>query len=121
MSTSDDLDLALAADIEAAVRTVPGVVAVYRPGSTASKVVDTAARLLGIRDEAAPLIRLAQTPDGLRVEIAIGVHASEGAPDTARRAHTAVQALLAHHSAPAAGIHLTVVHVDETAPRNGTP
>ena len=114
MNTPDDL--MLAADIEAAVRAVPGVAVVYRAGSTLSKAVDATTRLVGLRDEDAPLIDLERAEDGVKVRIAIGVHASDGAAATARRAHAAVQALLAPQSAGDADVHLTVVHVDGSEP-----
>lgn len=114
MSTPDDL--MLAADIEAAVRAVPGVAVVYRSGSTLAKAVDATTRLIGVRDEDAPLVDLERSEDGVKVRIAIGVHASDGAAATAGRAHAAIQALLAPQSTRDADVHLTVVHIDGSGP-----
>lgn len=109
-------ELLLAADIETAVLAVPGVTAMFRSGNTVSKVVDAGARLLGIRDEDAPLVQVEQTPEGLRVEVAIGVLGSAGAAQTARRAHAAIDAASSRHRAGSVDIRITVVHVDDSAP-----
>lgn len=103
----------LAADVEAVVRGVPGVTAIFRSGTSVSKVVDAGARLLGIRDDDAPLVRVEETPEGIRVEAAIGVHGAARASETVRRAHAAIDALLAQHVTVPAEIHLTVVHIDD--------
>ncbi|MGO1768768.1 MAG: hypothetical protein ACTHZX_02335, partial [Microbacterium sp.] len=51
-------DQRLAGDIEDAVLAVDGVTEVFRAGSAASRVADAGARLLGIRDEDAALVRI---------------------------------------------------------------
>ncbi len=106
----------LAADIEAAVLAVPGVTAIFRSGTTVSKVVDAGARLLGIRVDDASLVRIEQTPESVRVDVAVGVRASARATETARRAHAAIDALIAQRSGAPTEIHLTVVHVDDNPP-----
>ena len=110
----------LAAAVEAATRAVPGVVRIFRTGTIVSKLVDAGARLVGVRDGDAPLVRLEQTPEGTRVEIAIGVDASAGAVEAVHRVHDALDALLAEHDIRPEEIRVTVVHVDETAPSKGT-
>ncbi|WP_159500392.1 hypothetical protein [Microbacterium sp. 18062] len=112
MTTSPEL--LLAADIETAILAVPGVTTIFRTGSTASKVVDAGARLLGLRDDDAPLVRIEQAPEGFRVEVAIGVLASAGAVETAHRVHAAIEALTSQQRDGSAEIRITVVHVDDT-------
>ena len=106
----------VAADIETTVRAIPGVTAIFRSGTTVSKVVDAGARLLGIREDDAPLVRVDQTPKCIRVEVAVGVHEAAGASDTARRVHAAIDDLLARRSTAPRNIRLTVVHIDDNAP-----
>lgn len=103
-------------DIEATVRAIPGVSAIFRSGTTVSKVIDAGARLLGIRDDDIPLVRVEQETEGLRVEVAIGVQPSAGAVETTRRVHAAIDALLAQYGIASAEIHITVVHVDDDPP-----
>ena len=117
MTTSQEH--ALAADIEVAIRAMPGVAALFRAGSLASNVLDAGARAIGLRDDSDPLIHLDQTPEGLRVDIAIGVQDHAGAVETIRRVHAAVRAVIAEHLSAAADIRITVVHVNDTTKKEG--
>ncbi|MGF3057466.1 hypothetical protein [Microbacterium sp. YY-01] len=112
MTTSQEH--ALAADIEFATRAMPGVTALFRVGSLASKVLDAGARAIGLRDDSDPLVRLEQTPEGLRVDIAIGIQEHAGAVETIRRVSAAVRAVIAEHYSSAAEIRITVVHINDT-------
>ena len=112
MTTSQEH--ALASDIELATRAMPGVGALFRVGSLASNALDAGARAIGIRDHSDSLIRLDQTPAGLRVDIAIGVQAHAGAVETTRRVHAAVRAVIAEQHRAPANIRITVVHIDDT-------
>ncbi|GAA3663620.1 hypothetical protein [Microbacterium marinilacus] len=105
----------LATAVETAIRSVPGVAGVFRAGTTVSKLVDVGARLVGAKDEAAPLVRIEESADGGRVDAAIGVQASAGAVDTVHRVHAAVDAALVQHGVVPAEIRVTVVHVDGIA------
>jgi len=118
---TESADRELAADIEAAVRVVPGVTAVFRAGGLLSKALVAGAQLLGIGDEEASLVRVVRAPDGIRVEVAIGVHSAAGAVATAHRVQAAIDALGAAHGASLAGVHVTVVHVDDTVERGASP
>jgi len=106
-------DQGLAADIENAVRAVPGVSALFRAGTLVDHTIDAGARLTGLRDGSAPLIRLDQATDALRADIAIGVHGRAGAVETTRRAHEAALTAAAAHGPDRVEIRITVVHIDE--------
>lgn len=109
-------DQAIAGDIEAAARAVPGVTTIFRTGGLISKVVETGAQLLGSQQPETPRIRWEHTPDGARVEAAIGVLAAAGAAETARRVHAAITQFCIARGYTPVEICLTVVHIDE-APR----
>jgi hypothetical protein len=111
----------IATEIEAALRSVPGVSDLYRSGSLVANVVDAGARRLGLRDDAAPLVLVQDAEAGLRVDVALGVHISAGAGATMLAAHRAVRDLLTGRELRDAQIVLTVVHVDDspTAGRGG--
>ncbi len=110
----------LAADIETTVLAIPGVTAVFRPGGVISNVVEAAAQVLGNEENPAPLVRIDQTAEGVRVGVAIGVGSSAGAVETTRRVQAAIGALSTSHGVIPAEIHVTVVHVDGS-PAKGTP
>ncbi len=99
-------------EIEHAVRAVPGVAALYRTGSLASRIVDAGARLLGVRGDDEPLVRVEETGDSVRVDAAIGVRASGGAGEVVRDVHDVVRAILEGWGLADPAIRLTVVHVE---------
>ncbi|MFI9486693.1 hypothetical protein ACIG47_09905 [Promicromonospora sp. NPDC052451] len=105
-------DVRVAAEIEAALRATPGVADLYGPGSLVSNVLDAGARRLGLRDDDAPLVLVREAGTGIRVDIALGVHGTEGARATALAAHETVRGLLTDHDVPDAEIVLTVVHIE---------
>lgn len=110
---------ALAADIEIATRAMPGVATLFRAGSLASNVLYAGARAIGIRDDSDPLIRLEQTPEGLRVDIAIGVQDHAGAVETIRRVQAAVRVVIEEQHGARAEIRITVVHINDTTSQGG--
>jgi len=116
MTTSQERTLA--ADIERAARAEPGVAALFRAGTLASNVLDAGARVIGIRDDSDPLIRLEQTPERLRVDIAIGVQEHAGAVETIRHVQAAVRAVIEERHRAPADLRITVVHITDT-PRQG--
>ncbi|QAY60482.1 hypothetical protein ET475_11120 [Microbacterium protaetiae] len=110
MTTEDSA--VLAAAVEAAARAVTGVITLYRPGSLAANLLDAGAELLG---RSPSLVAIDESGGELRVRVAIGVHAAQGAPQTVRAVHDAVRALLEPRH-PDAQIEVTVVHImDATA------
>ncbi|MBP6684906.1 MAG: hypothetical protein KA158_05735 [Leucobacter sp.] len=104
----------LATEIEHSIRAVPGVTALFRTGSTVSKLLDAGAELVRGSKAAEPLVRLELTPDGARVTAALGARAAMSSVETLALAHSAVETLLTAHGLTAAEIHLTVVHVNGT-------
>ncbi|MDR7384976.1 hypothetical protein [Promicromonospora iranensis] len=112
--------VAIAAEIEDALRSVPGVCDLYRSGSLVANVADAGARRLGLRDDDTPLVLVQDAGAGLRVDAAMGVHISSGATATMLAAHRAVRDLLTGHELRDAHIVLTVVHVDDSpSPAHG--
>ena len=105
--------LAMAADIESAVRSVPGVTAVFRSGGMISKVMESGAQLLGTQQVSAPLVRWESSQDGPRVVVAIGVGAASGAAATTCRVHEVIVDLCAARGVTPSDVHVTVVHIDE--------
>ncbi|WP_110590457.1 hypothetical protein [Microbacterium suaedae] len=101
------------ARIEAAVRDVPGVAEVYPVGSLVSRAVDVGARLLGVRDDEAPRVRVEEGISSVRVEVAIGVRVVHGAGSVARDVHDAIRAAVGVRNEERPEIRLTVVHVDD--------
>lgn len=104
----------VAAEIEVAVRSVPGVSDLYRPGSLVSNVMDRGARRLGLRDDAGPVVLVRQSGPELRVGVALGVHPSPSAAVTTSTVHNAVRHLLTQQGLGDAHIVVTVVHVDDS-------
>ncbi|MGI6879616.1 hypothetical protein [Microbacterium sp. gxy059] len=109
----------LAADIELATRAIPGVSALFRAGTLVSNVLEAGAWVIGIRDDSDPLIRLEQTPEGLRADIAIGVHEHVGAVETIRQVQAAVRAVVEEQHLVVADMRITVVHVSDATRRGG--
>lgn len=101
----------LAAEIEAAVRTTPGVCNVYRSGSLISNVIGAGAVALGVRSEDEPLVAVTSGDGGVVVTASIGIDFSASAADTLRATHSAIDALLTAQGVPRERITLTVVYV----------
>lgn len=104
----------VAAEIETAVRAVPGVADLYRPGSPVSNVLDAGTRRLGLGGDAAPLVRFLRRDGEARVEIAMGIHSAAGAAVTTHAVYRVVRDLLADGEHHDARVVLTVVHVHES-------
>ena len=96
--TSPDLP-ALASQIEAAVRNIPGVTALFSPQSSLHGLISPAR------------ITTHQTDAGLTVVAAIGVQASHSAAEIARHAHEVMRRMVTEHG-HRAQVQVTVVHVD---------
>lgn len=105
----------LSTEIEAAVRAIPGVSGLFRAGTFAANAIDAGVRLLGIHDGSAPFVRLERNHDGLRADIAIGVHEHSGAVETVRRVQEAAHAVIAAQDPAAAEVRITVVHINDAA------
>ncbi len=110
---------ALIADIETTIRAVPGVTGIFRAGGPVSKAVDMGARIIGGQDGTGHLIRVDQSPEGVRIDVAIGVHATASAVETSSRVHAAISALCAAHHITPAEIQVTVVQIDDTTQMKG--
>ena len=109
----ESTDQTLAVEIEAAVRAVPGVTSLFRAGGIIAKVLDAGSQILGIEDSQNSLARVRLTPEGFRVEVAIGIDGSAGAVETTRGVESAIRALAVSRGADVAEIHVTVVHIDD--------
>ncbi len=104
---------ALAAGVEDVIRSVAGVSAVFRAGTTVSRLARTATALVG--DDSLPLVHVELTGEDLRAEIAIGVHATAGAVETVTRVHERAADWLAQQRPVRVLTHITVVHIDDAA------
>jgi len=110
-----DATAELAPRIDAAVRAIPGVETLYRPGALVSTVIDAGAVLLGVREEPVTLVAVRSTPEGIEVDISVGVNEAHGAATTVRAVADTVRALLAIEGHESAVVRVTVAHVDESA------
>lgn len=113
MTTSSRAE-ALASELDIALRTVPGVSALFRAGPRLSSALDAGARLIGVRDAADPLVRVDLRRDGFRADVALSVQDRVGAVETIRRVRAAAAAVADRRGVPLAGVRVTVVHVDES-------
>lgn len=103
----------LAAQIESALRSTPGVRSVYRSGSLVSNLIGRGAAALGLSGDGEPLVAVVWEGERAEVEASIAVDSTIGAADTVRAAQRAIEALLAAMDVEASVIRLTVVHVQE--------
>lgn len=105
----------LANGVEAAVRAVPGVYALFPAGGLAGKAIDIGSRLIGVRAGDASLVRVEST-DGeeLHVDIAVGVREHAGTVATARRVQHAARSAIAERRSTRAQIRITVVHIENS-------
>lgn len=102
----------LRVEIERTIRAVAGVTTLFRTGSTVAKVVAAGSELVSGARESAPLVRLDETPEGVRIEASLGVRTDTSGVETLQRVYEAVEALLAAQGVAVAEIALTVVHVN---------
>ncbi|WP_156174900.1 MULTISPECIES: hypothetical protein [Leucobacter] len=98
----------LLTQIEAIVRAVPEVEDLYRSGSVLTNALQLGAEAIGVRDGAAPLAELSERDGERYVEIAIGVRAGAGVPQTLEHVHEALRGVTAERGI---ALRLTVVHI----------
>jgi hypothetical protein len=106
-----DVQVELAADIEAAIRATPGVRSLFRSGSLISNLLRAGVAALGGRQEDEPLVSVAPAGDGFAVEVSIGVDSGAESGSTLRAVRAAVDAVLEARGVVRDGLALTVVHV----------
>lgn len=101
--------------IDARVRAVPGVVALYPPSSAAVHALTAgAAPALGTPDPGSP-VRVRADGEALLVEVALGVGTTAATPRVVRAAYAAIRAALTEWGAGEARIEVTAVHVEPGA------
>jgi hypothetical protein len=103
----------LAAEIESALRSSPGVRSVYRSGSLVSNLIGRGAAVLGLSTRDEPLVAVLSDGEGVSVEASIAVDGAQRTVETVRAVQTVVERLLATAGVEASAIRLTVVHVQE--------
>lgn len=106
----------LVMEIEAAVLSTPGVVALYRTGSAVTNLIGAAAERLGVSEDAATRVVLTKTDATTQVEIAIGIESVGSAVEIAQAARERVAALFAAAGESAPFVRLTVAHVADGRP-----
>lgn len=102
----------LLAQVEVIVRAVPEVEDLYRSGSVLTNALQLGAEAIGVRDGTAPLAELSERDGERCVEIAIGVRADAGVPQTLARVHDALRGVTAERGI---SLRLTVVHIADGA------
>lgn len=103
----------MAAQIESALRSTPGVRSVYRSGSLVSKLIDRGAAALGLGSSDVPLVSVTRDGERAGVDASIAVDAAIGAAETVRAAQATIETLLDAAGVEPSSIRLTVVHVQE--------
>lgn len=94
--------------LDALVRQVPGVAALYPAGSMVASVLTATLGAVAHRPPAAPMVHLAQQADGVRVTAKIGIGAAESSVDVSGRVHDAIAAHLRQSGDPAVA-EITVI------------
>lgn len=102
----------LAAGIEAAVRAVPGVTTLFRPGGVVASAIAAGAEVFAVAERETSLVRLKRLTGSLDVEVSIGVDGSVGAVEIVRRVRAAIDAAARANGETVTEIRATVVHVD---------
>lgn len=105
----------LAAAIESAVRSTPGVRSIYRSGSLISHLLRAGAEAIGVRTDDEPIVSVVVAGDGVAVEATIGVDGDARSADVLHAVHTAIDGLLGMRGMRRESITLTVAHVQATA------
>lgn len=103
----------LAAQIESALRSAPGVRSVYRSGSLVSNLIGRGAAALGLGDGDEPLVAVMRDGESASVEASIAVDGAQSTTETVRSAQTVVERVLGAAGVEMSEIRLTVVHVQE--------
>lgn len=94
---------------------MPGVTAIFHSGGTPRNVLEAGARLVGIQDADAPLVRVEESPEQISVDVSIGVGEDAGAVATTERVRSVVAAVLPQDPDLTSEVRITVVHIDEVA------
>lgn len=110
--THDEPLPVLADAVEAVVREVPGVAALYPTGSAVMKLLDGAARAMGLIDETSP-IGIDLDDSVLQVRISVGILRECGTLRTTRAVHDAVHDLLVARGVTAPRIEVTVARISD--------
>ncbi|SEM86681.1 hypothetical protein E3O25_04600 [Cryobacterium sp. TMT1-3] len=76
--------------LDALVRQVPGVEALYPAGSIVAVVLTATLDAAAHRAPAAPLVHSAQQADGVRITAKIGIGAAESSAEVSGRVHDAI-------------------------------
>lgn len=105
----------LAAEIEAAIRSTPGVRGIYRSGSLISNLLRVGAEALGVRADDEPIVSVMSAGEGVAVEATIAVDAGARSADVLQTVGAAVDALLGARGVPRDSLTLTVAHVQARA------
>lgn len=108
--TEDDPLPVLADAVEQVVRAVPGIAALYPTGSAVMKLLDGAARAMGLIEATSP-IGVDLDGSALQVRISVGIHRESGTLVTVREIHDAVHALLGSRGVTDPRIEVTVARI----------
>ena len=100
----------LLAQVETIVRSVPDVAELYRSGSAIANLLRSGAEAVGLRDGSASPVELSERDGAPCVELAIGVRADAGVPQTLASVHEALRGVTAERGI---SLRLTVVHIDD--------
>ena len=102
---------ALAAEIEAVVRSTSGVRSIYRSGSLISNLLRVGAEAMGVRREDEPIVSVVSVGEGVAVEATVGVDSGARSADVLNAVRAAVDALLGERGVRRESLTLTVAHV----------
>lgn len=111
----------IAARVEAAILSTPGVRTVYRAGSLLSNLVGHGAVALGVRGADEPLVSVVLGSDGARVEASLGIEYAVDAVETLRAVRASVGEALAAEGLTAAATALTIAYVHPREASPGSP
>ncbi|WP_105035257.1 hypothetical protein [Cryobacterium aureum] len=78
--------------LDAVVRQVPGVDALYPAGSIVSTVLSATVHAVTHPGQAAPMVLIEKQADGVRVTVRIGIGATESSTEVSGRVHDAIAA-----------------------------
>ncbi|MDR6868008.1 hypothetical protein J2Y69_002616 [Microbacterium resistens] len=108
MNPQQERELAFA--IETALLETPGIAVLFPVDGAVSVAVDAGARLLGIRTDREPLVRVRAESEPIEVDASLGADGTLGAADTTRTARQVIRALLPPTTE--ARIRLTLAQID---------
>lgn len=111
---TEDLRM-LRAQIDALVRTIPGVVELYPPGSSALHALAAGAvSAVNGADPGSP-VRVSAVEESLLVEVALGVGTAHATPQVVRAVYGALQSELSNWGVQGAQLEVTALHVESGA------